>query len=199
MTTKEPTGLPVLSPGAHLAPEDGACLMEYVSVLAGEPFSDAPRCTDPMLATLARLVNDATSEGRRAALGSLAPELAAAPRADAVHSAALVLSTLVRVRDAVGRSRRLDRHLRRARRHLRRTARREPTAVWTRWLDLVHRHGPGPRRLIAAVAATEELPGAARDDVLFDALASGPATLRGRGGPVRVSPARSTDPALPAA
>jgi hypothetical protein len=170
MTTN---GLPFLSSGAHLAPEDGACLMEYVSVLAGEPFSDEPRCTDPLLATLARLVNDATSDGGRNRLGGLAPALAAAPRTDAVGAAALVLSTLRLVRDAVGRSRRLDRDLRRAHRQLRRTTARDQHALWARWQDLTHRHGAGRHRLVVAVDATTALPQAVRDRLLYELLASG--------------------------
>src|SRR5699024_5476182 len=47
-------GLPVLSCGKHNDPRDGACLMEYVSVLAGEKFSDRPSCTDRLLSHLAR-------------------------------------------------------------------------------------------------------------------------------------------------
>lgn len=52
-------GMPVLSYGAHSAPEYGACLMEYVSMLAGEPFSDHPRTADITLAHIARACNDA--------------------------------------------------------------------------------------------------------------------------------------------
>ncbi len=166
-----PRGLPVLSAGTHLAPEDGACLMEYVSVLAGERFSDGPRCTDPMLAALARLVNDATSDSGRDRLGALAPGLAAAHRTDAPSSAALVLAILLRVHAAVGRSRRLERHVRRARRHLLRTPPRERAAPWSWWQDLAHRHGAGRRRLIAAVEATAALAAPARDALLYDLLA----------------------------
>jgi hypothetical protein len=49
-----PERLPQLRPGWHLGPDDGACLMEYVSVLAGVPFTDSPRCTDSLLAALTR-------------------------------------------------------------------------------------------------------------------------------------------------
>lgn len=50
--------------------------MELVSVLAGERWSDAPRCTHPVLAKLARMVNDATSDEARPRLALHAPELA---------------------------------------------------------------------------------------------------------------------------
>jgi hypothetical protein len=167
-----PAGLPVLSAGSHLAPEDGACLMEYVSVLAGQPFGDEPRCTDPLLATLARLVNDATSDGARDRLGALAPALAAAPGSDAVGAADLVLSTLLRVREAVGSSRRLERALRRARRRLDRATVRARAGRRTPVLDLVHRRGPARHRLTAAVDATAALPRDRRDVVLHHLLAS---------------------------
>ena len=61
-----PDGLPVLSRGKHRSPRSGACFMEMASVLAGEKWSDQPQCTHPLLAGLARLVNDSISDtGRR--------------------------------------------------------------------------------------------------------------------------------------
>ena len=169
---RTPTGLPLLSAGAHLAPEDGACLMEYVSVLAGEPFSDTPRCTDPLLATLARLVNDATSDHGRDRLGALASALAGAHRTDAADQATLVFGTVHRVHGAVGPSRRLDRQLRRARRRMHRVVSRERAGDRTRWADLAHRRGSGRHRLIAAVDATAALPETVRDALLYDLLAA---------------------------
>jgi len=47
--------------------------MEYVSVLAGERFSDHPPCTHPTLARLARQVNDAATDTGRPRLARLAP------------------------------------------------------------------------------------------------------------------------------
>jgi hypothetical protein len=71
-----PVGLPLLGPGQHQRAEHGACLMEYVSVLAGLPFTDRPRCTHPALARLARLVNDRIdSDVVRSELAVLAPAL----------------------------------------------------------------------------------------------------------------------------
>lgn len=70
-----PDGLPVLSRGKHRSPRKGACFMEMASVLAGEPWSDRPRCTHPLLSQLARLVNDHTSDGGRARLVPLIPEV----------------------------------------------------------------------------------------------------------------------------
>ena len=36
--------------------------MEFASYLAGERWSDHPRCTHPLLSAVARLVNDNTSD-----------------------------------------------------------------------------------------------------------------------------------------
>ena len=63
-----PTSMPVLSRGKHSNPARGACFMEYTSILAGESFSDAPRCVDPELASVLRSVNDNTSNAERARL-----------------------------------------------------------------------------------------------------------------------------------
>lgn len=60
-----PSLIPRLSAGAHRSPRRGACFMEFASYLAGERWSDHPECTDPVLATLARMVNDAVPDDRR--------------------------------------------------------------------------------------------------------------------------------------
>ena len=73
-----PAALPILSPGRHRRPRHGACLMEYTSLLAGERFSDSPQCTDPVLAALARAVNDYTGDGARQRLAPLAGDLTTA-------------------------------------------------------------------------------------------------------------------------
>ncbi|WP_158647704.1 hypothetical protein [Actinoplanes sp. ATCC 53533] len=49
--------------------------MELVALLAGEPFSDAPTCTDAALATIARVVNDETSDPARQTLAPPAVDL----------------------------------------------------------------------------------------------------------------------------
>jgi hypothetical protein len=49
--------------------------MELVSYLAGEPWSDHPECTHPALATLARDVNDHTSDDGRGRLAPLIPSV----------------------------------------------------------------------------------------------------------------------------
>ena len=75
VTNGVPEGLPVLSRGKHRSARKGACFMEMASVLANEPWSDHPRCTDPLLAHLARLVNDYTSDDGRGELAVLIPSV----------------------------------------------------------------------------------------------------------------------------
>ena len=70
-----PDLVPVLSRGKHRSPRRGACFMELASYLAGEPWSDHPACTHPLLAALARDVNDYTSDAGRGALVELIPSV----------------------------------------------------------------------------------------------------------------------------
>ena len=63
-----PDLIPTLSAGRHRSARKGACFMEFASFLAGERWSDHPSCTDPVLATLARAVNDTMSDARRSEL-----------------------------------------------------------------------------------------------------------------------------------
>ena len=60
-----PDGVPVLSRGKHRSPRRGACFMEFASFLAGERWSDHPSCTHPLLAQLARQVNDSLDDDGR--------------------------------------------------------------------------------------------------------------------------------------
>jgi hypothetical protein len=54
-----------LSPGRHASPEEGACVVELASLVAGEPFSDRPRSVSPVLAAFLRCYNDLASERRQ--------------------------------------------------------------------------------------------------------------------------------------
>ncbi|WP_187361157.1 hypothetical protein [Phytoactinopolyspora mesophila] len=49
--------------------------MEFASYLAGERWSDHPRCTHPLLASLARVVNDTISDEYRPRLARLIPSV----------------------------------------------------------------------------------------------------------------------------
>ncbi|MGN6251817.1 MAG: hypothetical protein ACTHNS_08390 [Marmoricola sp.] len=70
-----PTAMPVLSPGRHRRPDRGACFMEMASWLAGEPWSDQPGCTHPVLAELARRINDTVDDAHRHRLVPLIPDV----------------------------------------------------------------------------------------------------------------------------
>src|SRR5258708_3495049 len=49
--------------------------MELASLVAGEPWSDHPACVHPVLAAVARGVNDAVCEACRPRLGALVPRM----------------------------------------------------------------------------------------------------------------------------
>ena len=70
-----PELVPVLSRGKHRNARRGACFMEMASVLAGERWSDHPSGTHPLLAGLARLVNDTVSDPWRPKLIPLIPSV----------------------------------------------------------------------------------------------------------------------------
>jgi hypothetical protein len=70
-----PELFPILSPGKHRSPRTGACFMELASLLAGERWSDHPACTHPLLAAVARHVNDHTSDAGRQRLADLIPSV----------------------------------------------------------------------------------------------------------------------------
>ena len=54
-----------LSPGKHSSPDDGACVMELASMLAGESFSDHPACVCPVIGSFLRAYNDSVNDERR--------------------------------------------------------------------------------------------------------------------------------------
>lgn len=75
--------------------------MEFASFLAGERWTDHPKCTHPLLAALARAVNDCTSDAGRIRLVPLIPSVVGLttddPRADvaiALHCARTALPVL---------------------------------------------------------------------------------------------------------
>ena len=110
MSDPAPTGVPLLRRGRHRDAQQGSCVMEYVSVLAGKRFSDRPSCTAPVLARLAQRINDALSDDGRPELALRAPRLASASGPDPT---ALVLEVLGQRGIDLGSN---DRSCRRARR-----------------------------------------------------------------------------------
>lgn len=63
-----PDALPTLAAGSHDKEQGEACVMEYVSLLAGEQWTDRPECTHPLLAHEARTANDLLRDGDRSRL-----------------------------------------------------------------------------------------------------------------------------------
>jgi len=57
-----------LEPGVHRTPGDGVCLLELASMVAGERFSDRPRCVCVVIAAFLRGWNDRSSHVERQAL-----------------------------------------------------------------------------------------------------------------------------------
>lgn len=54
-----------LDRGRHATPDDGACVMELASMLAGERFTDHPRSVCRVIAALLRAYNDQVDPRRR--------------------------------------------------------------------------------------------------------------------------------------
>jgi hypothetical protein len=182
-----PDGLPQLRSGAHACPEDGACLMEYVSLLAGTRFGDHPACTDPTLAALARLVNDSCTDAGRPALALLAPALASAPSTGARGTAAVVLGAVDAACRAADEPAPLVRLRRRAERRYAKVATGgERSGAVVRWLDALHRRGTDRNRLGATVARLAALPADRCDAALQATLTGAVAALRATAPPVPV-------------
>jgi hypothetical protein len=86
---RTPDLVPVLSRGKHRSPRKGACFMELASFLAGEHWSDHPHCTHPLLAALARDVNDLIGDEARRRIAPLVPEVIGLDRRDPIIDALL--------------------------------------------------------------------------------------------------------------
>jgi hypothetical protein len=54
-----------LARGKHRSPDDGVCIIELCSMLAGEPFSDRPKSVCRVIAALLRAYNDAAGDRRQ--------------------------------------------------------------------------------------------------------------------------------------
>jgi hypothetical protein len=154
-----------LSIGAHLSPDDGACLMELVSAVAGEPWTDAPRCTHALVAHVARLVNDASSDVGRAQLLRYLPMLAQARNDEySVYPRIALACTSMGLRN----------HPSALLAYLHDAARRQLAAEadvsrrrrFVRLRRSLYRRGPAHRAIEAAVAGAAVLPTAERDQWL---------------------------------
>lgn len=168
----QPNGLPVLDRGAHRSPQHGACLMEYVSVLAGVRFNDHPRCTHPALARLARMVNDETIDpAARSALAVLAPDLIDIRSADPRVTLTVVACCLRTALTEHPHDRDLTQALARIESQLTRLG--HPRARrWARWRALLWEPAAWSQHhlLEAALRHARRMPGPHRDDQLRELL-----------------------------
>ena len=92
-----PEVVPILTAGRHRSARQGACFMEFASFLAGERWSDHPACTHPLVATLARDVNDLTSDRARDALMSLVTRVIGVHELDEVRVAMIAATAAMPV------------------------------------------------------------------------------------------------------
>jgi hypothetical protein len=54
-----------LAPGSHSSPREGVCVVELASLMAGEKFSDHPRCVCDVIAAFLRSLNDRVGHSER--------------------------------------------------------------------------------------------------------------------------------------
>ena len=76
-----------LSVGKHRSPEDGACVMELASMLAGEPFSDHPSSVCPVIGSFMRAYNDSVDDEHRQDLYAYASAIVGSRAGDEVERA----------------------------------------------------------------------------------------------------------------
>lgn len=64
-----------LAKGGHDDRSDGTCLLEAVAYFAGEPHSDRPKCTSPVLTTCGINLNDVLPDDKRQQLVPFVPRM----------------------------------------------------------------------------------------------------------------------------
>jgi len=69
------TNLPTLASGSHNIGDNQACLMELISIMEGEEFTDSPKCVSRVLQEFGMVLNDVFHEALRNDLLRLAPML----------------------------------------------------------------------------------------------------------------------------
>jgi hypothetical protein len=76
-----------LGKGKHSSPDDGACVMELASMLAGEAFTDHPECVCPAIGSFLRAYNDSVDDVRRQDLYEYAARVVGSRRGPDVEQA----------------------------------------------------------------------------------------------------------------
>jgi hypothetical protein len=100
-----------LAPGSHSSPREGVCVVELASLMAGEKFSDHPRCVCDVIAAFLRSLNDRVGHADRQRLrpyaalsvGSRAPRQITRQRRDLCLAAAGARLEAGRIRRLLGR------------------------------------------------------------------------------------------------
>ena len=89
----------VLARGAHSADSGQACVMELACCLAGEEWSDSPKCVSPLIAVFLRNWNDNMSDEDRQQLKALVPVVmnTATGEADDMRRSWMATDWLIRV------------------------------------------------------------------------------------------------------
>ena len=105
MRTTEPLDLKTLrlAVGSHESLDEGMCVMEAVSYMAGEPWSDNPQCASPVIAAFLRTYNDGVGEADRQKLKQYIPRLIGTRGSDTIEErrALIAADWLVRVHTPV--------------------------------------------------------------------------------------------------
>lgn len=78
-----------LAKGKHRSPDEGACVMELASMLAGEPFSDHPQSVCPVIGSLLRAYNDSIGDVHRQDLYAYAAKVVGSRASHEVQRARL--------------------------------------------------------------------------------------------------------------
>jgi hypothetical protein len=86
-----------LSDGQIAANGDAACLLEAVAYVAGEKWTDEPRCVSPVLGVFGRNLNDVLPDDRRQELVPLIPKLIGTRDEQDEARSYLALDWLIRV------------------------------------------------------------------------------------------------------
>jgi len=92
--------MPVLAPGSHAHPRIGGCFAEVAATLTTHQWTDHPACIPPVLAQIARRVNDLTSPEARTDLAPLIPWAVCRPRpsADLTYDTTVTTAVIARAR-----------------------------------------------------------------------------------------------------
>jgi hypothetical protein len=91
-----------LSVGGHESPDKGACVMEVVAYIAGEPWSDKPKCASQVIGAFMRRWNDDLDDAGRQKLKPYVRKLVGTAASLAVEDARawLACDWIVRVHTA---------------------------------------------------------------------------------------------------